>query len=116
MTNKAPQINEKTVSEVRNVAISFSGKLDSDELLTGTPTVVDCSPPSPETLVFANIAVNTSILTINGVSVPVGEAVQFKVTGGVADTNYDIQINCGTDANPAQTLIGVAELRVKADC
>jgi len=116
MGNKAPQINEKTANEARNGAISFSGKLDSGELLTGTPTVVDCSPPSPETLVFTSIAVNTAILTINGESVPIGEAVQFKVTGGVAGIKYTIKATCGTDSTPAQTLIGSVTMRVTPDC
>lgn len=116
MGNKAPQINEKTVSEDRNCSISFAGKLDSGELLTGTPVITDCGAPSPEVLTFSNEAVNTAELTINGVTVPIGEAVQFKVIGGVANAKYTIKAQCGTDATPAQTLIGSVELRVKADC
>ena len=111
----APQQNTKTVSEVRNVAASFSNKLDSGELLTGTPAVVEANASSPQALTFSNIAVSTAILTINGVSTPIGEAVQFKVSGGVAGTLYEIIINCGTDATPAQTLYGVIRIRMKAD-
>lgn len=113
----APEIQEKTVSEVRNVAVSFSGKLDSGELLTGTPVLSVIDPSvSPEDITLSNPIVNTAILTINGVSVPIGEAVQFKVTGGtVANTPYTLGINCGTDATPAQTLYGRVILEVIAD-
>lgn len=111
----APQQNTKTVSEIRNVAVSFSGKLDSGELLTGTPTVVEANPSSPQDLTFSNIAINTGILTINDIPTPVGEAVQFKVSGGVAGRYYEIIISCGTDATPAQTLYGTIRLRMKAD-
>ena len=116
MGHKAPQINTKAVSAGRNGAISFSGQLDVGELLTGTPTVEDCNPPSPETLVFTSIAVNTAILTLNGESVPIGEAVQFHVTGGVAGTKYTIMAKCSTDSTPAQPLVGTADMRVIADC
>ena len=113
----APQRQEKTVSEVRNIAVSFSGKLDDGELLTGTPNLAISSPSvSPEDMTLSNPIVNTSILTINGVSVPIGEAVQFKVTGGtVANSPYTIQINCGTDASVAQTLYGSVILTIISD-
>lgn len=113
--SKAPQRNTKTVSEVRNVAVSFSGKLDDSEALTGTPTVTEVDASSPQALTFANIAINTAILSINDISTPVGEAVQFKVSGGVADAVYTIKIVCGTDSTPAQVLYGTITLRVRAD-
>lgn len=111
----APQRNTKTVSEVRNVAVSFSGKLDDGELLTGTPTVVEVNPSSPQALTFSNIAINTAILTINDIPTPIGEAVQFSVSGGVANAVYTIKIACSTDSTPAQTLYGTVTLRVRAD-
>ena len=113
--SKAPQRNSKTVSEVRNVAVSFSGKLDSGELLTGTPAITEVSASSPQALTFSNIAISTAILTINDISTPIAEAVQFKVSGGVANTTYTIKIVIGTDSTPAQTLYGSIILKVKAD-
>jgi len=113
--SKAPQINTKTVSEVRNVAISFSGKLDSGELLTGTPVITDNGNASPAELTFSSIAVNTAILTINGLSVPIGEAVQFSVSGGTEGKKYTMQVQTGTDSTPAQTLYGSATLRITPD-
>lgn len=103
----APQRPSASVGSVRNVAVSFANKLDSGELLTGTPTVVDANPNSPEDLTISNIVVNTAVLTINGVSVAVGEAVQCSVSGFVAASfPYTLTVTVGTDATPAQTLIG----------
>lgn len=113
----APQHETKSVSEYRNVSVSFSGKLDSGELLTGTPTVVVASPSvSPEDLILSSKIVNTSELAINGVTVPIGEAVQFHVTGGsVANSPYTIRIMCSTDATPSQNLIGNIILHIEDD-
>ena len=107
----APQRPSKTASEVRNVAVSFVGKLDSGELLTGSPTVAE----STGDLAIANVAVSTAALTINGASVAAGAAVQFSVSGGTAGTTYVITIACGTDSTPAQTLRGAIYLPVVAD-
>lgn len=113
--SKAPQRNSKTVSEIRNVAISFSGKLDNGELLTGTPVVTEVDPSSPQALAFTAIAINTEVLDINDISTPIGEAVQFSVSGGIANAVYIIKIECGTDSTPAQELIGTITLRIRAD-
>jgi hypothetical protein len=113
MTSQAPQVPDKTVSEVRNGAISFVGKLDEGELLTGTPTM---SEATTSDLTFSNAAVNTSIRNINGVDVRVGMAVQFKVIGGtVLNSPYTMSTECDTDATPAQTLIGKVLLEIEAD-
>ncbi len=108
----APQQQSKTASEIRNVSVSFSGKLDSSELLTGTPTVVEVTTSD---LTLDNKLVSTAILTINGVSTPVAEAIQFNVAGGTAGTKYTISISCGTNASPAQTMYGTVVLNVTAD-
>ncbi len=97
----APQIQCKTANEVRLVAVSFQGKLDSGELLTGTPTIVEVTTSA---LTLANKAVSTAALTIDGVSNATGEAVQFSVSGGTAGTQYTINVQVGTDSSPAQTL------------
>jgi hypothetical protein len=107
-----PHRQTKTVSEVRNVAVDFRGKLDDGELLTGAPTIAEVTTTN---LTFANQAVNTSAIKIRGVSVAIGQAVQFKVSGGTADTTYTIRITVGTTATPAQTLIETVRLQVIAD-
>ena len=108
----AQQVPSKTGGEDRNVSVSFVGKLDAGELLTGSPTV-----DAVTDLTFSNVAVNTAILEdVNGKDVPVGMAVQFKVTGGlVANSPYTIPVACGTDATPAQTLRGKLIMEVESD-
>ena len=106
MSHTAPQRNDVAAGEVRNFAVSFSGKLDSGELLTGTPTVIDNAAPSPEVLTISNVAVSTGSLTINDLTVPTGEAVQFTASGFVSGSSYTFKITTTTDATAAQTLIG----------
>jgi len=110
--SKATATQEKTASEVRTISVSFSGKLDSGELCTGTPTITEVTSSD---LTLASKAVSTEILVINGVSTPIGEAVQCSVTGGTAGTTYEIKIAVSTDATPAQTLYGTIKLKVVSD-
>ena len=99
----------KAVAEVRNMAISFSGKLKSGKLLASITTVA-VTPAGPTT---SNVpAVSTAALTIQGKNVPIGEACQFAVTGGTADTTYTWTITAVDDSSPAETLVGKVVMRV----
>lgn len=101
---KAPQRQSASVDSVRNAAVSFSGELDAGELLTGTPTITE---DTTSDLVISNKSVSIEELKINGLSVPIGEAVQFTVSGFVsANFPYTIDISCDTDSSPEQTLLG----------
>ena len=102
----------KTVSEVRNVAVSFVGKLDVGELLTGVPVVAE---QDTSDLTIANQSVSTVELTINDKKVPIARAVQFKVTGGIAGVKYQILVTVATTASPAQTLLVNLILNVAGD-
>lgn len=84
-----------------NSAISFSGELDSGEKLTGVPTVLE---DTTSDLTITNKTINTAILEdVNGVDVPVGEAVQYHIAGFVsASFPYTINITATTDASPPQ--------------
>jgi len=108
----APQLSDKTVSEVANAAVSFGPKLRSGELLTGTPTVAEITTTG---LTISNVAVSTAIEIINGVSTAVGEAVLFKVVGGSASTTHKIKITVTTDSTPAQTFVRGVKLLVLPD-
>jgi hypothetical protein len=108
-----PLSKSKTVSERRNVAVSFAPMLDSGELLTGTPTIVEVTTSA---LTLSNKRVSTGALTIEGVPVLTGQAVQFDVSGGLAGANYTIRITTISDATPqAQTIITNITLEVEAD-
>lgn len=101
-TNLAPQIQCKDENEQRNVSVSFMGKLEVGELLTGAPTVIEVGTSD---LTIGNEQVSTVELNLNGKKVPAGGAVQFSVSGGVEGTTYFIDVQCATDASPSQTLI-----------
>ena len=112
MSNAAPQRHHKAVSELRNVAVDLSGLLDVGELLTGTPTVLEVTTTA---LTLSSKIVNTTAITVNGTVLLIGQAVQFRVAGGLADTAYTVRITVGTNAAPAQTLVVTLYLRVVAD-
>ena len=86
------------LGSTRNVAVSFANVLDDGELLTGTPTITATG------LTISGEVVSTAILTIDGASVPIGEAVQCSVTGGAAGVTYEMDITVSTDAATAQVL------------
>lgn len=108
----AAQRHSKTVSEVRNVSVDMRGALDAGELLTGTPTIVEVTSTD---LTLDNKRVNTGSVTINQVVCIAGQAVQFRVAGGVASSAYTIRITVGTNATPAQTLVTSLRLYVTPD-
>lgn len=101
MSMTAPQIVQKSVGAAITPAVSFAKQLRSGESLTGTPTVAEQTTAA---LTIANVAKNTSTLTIEGESVTANQAVQFKVSGGSAGTTYAMLVTCGTDSTPVQTL------------
>lgn len=101
--NTAPEQPVAVPGETRNFAVSFADVLDSGELLTGTPTIVEQTTTD---LTLSDKVVNTSTLIINGVSTIAGNAVQFKAVGFVeATVAYAITITATTDSTPAQTLV-----------
>lgn len=104
----APQIQCMASTETRNVVVDFQDRLDSGELLTGTPTATEVTTAD---LTIDNVAKNSSSLTVLGRSVAANQAVQFRVTGGDAGTTYVVRVTCGTDATPPQTLS--TDVRVK---
>tara|TARA_B100000965_G_C18913908_1_gene465803 strand:+ start:61 stop:381 length:321 start_codon:yes stop_codon:yes gene_type:complete len=89
------------VGEVRNVAVDFRSVLDTDETLVDDANLAVTTDTG---LTLASEAVNTATLTINGDSVPSGKAITFSATAVTAGT-YVIEIECDTNASPAQTII-----------
>ena len=108
MAVRAPQFPIQSIGETRFHAVSFAGKLDTGELLTGTPTVTEIDTT---VLTITNKAVNVAELVINGVTVAIGQAVQCKVVdnGMTAGEEYSMLVTCSTDAG--QVLNGVIRFR-----
>lgn len=106
----AREIPEAVVGETLPYSVDFQGKLDSGELLTGTPTVEEVSTSD---LTISNKVVSTSALVINGKTVAAGKAVQFTVSGFlVANSPYTIKITVNTDATPTPVKIGRVKFTV----
>lgn len=105
------QVNFMLVGETLNAGVSFEAWLATDDALTGTPTVT----ASPSGLTLSNAQINTEIVEINGVSVPIGMAVLFTVTGGAACADYMLTVTSQTTIAPVQTMIAKVRLQVYAD-
>ena len=105
----ADQVPVFAAGDTRNGAVSFADQLDSGEVLTGTPTIEE---QTSSDLTISNAAVSTAVQTINGLSVAIGEAVQFTVSGMTA-SKYTLKITATTDSTPAQTLVRYVQFRVE---
>lgn len=102
----AKHVRRKTPTEVRNVSVSFKGKLDSGETLSGSPSV-SVSPSGPT---LGTPAKNSGTITVDDESCAANEAVQFTVSGGTASTTYTLTVQCGTSAS--QTVQVLCKLKV----
>ena len=111
-TITAPEIPGQAVGEVRIHSVDFRGRLDSGELLAGTPTIDEVTTTD---LTLTDNVVNVIALTINGQTVAIGQAVQFKCTGVKKDVIYRIRIAITTDSSPPQTLKCIARIEGIAD-
>lgn len=108
-----PQTPCKKVSDVETQACSFADLLDTGELLTTLTSVLEVTTTD---LTLDNKAISTAILSILDEDVEVGEAVQWRVTGGtVANSLYGIKIIVVTDSSPARTLVRTVTLGIEAD-
>jgi len=97
------------VGETRNAAVDFEQRLDTSEVLTGTPTVSELTTSD---LTIDNVKINTAALTVNGNAVGVGGAIQFRFSGQQQSLTYTLLVQSATDSSPAQTLR--AKVRFKA--
>jgi len=85
-----------SVGDTDVASIDYTDYLDSDELLTGTPTVAEVTTTH---LTITNKAVNTAEVRILERDVAIGKAVQFKVSGQHVNTEYSIRVTVSTDAS-----------------
>jgi hypothetical protein len=92
----------------RIVSIDATAELTGTQVLSGTPTITDVA----SVLTLTNKTINSSAtVEINGATVAINKAIQFAVTGGVANTTYTLSISAGTTGTPAETLTYSGTLR-----
>ena len=106
---RAAQVRTKHPNEARNCAVSFDQILETGETLTGTPSVSF----SPSGITVSDAKVSTAELVIDGDTVAVGRAIQFKASGGSAGVEYTGTVQtAGSTASPSQTPLVVVRLLV----
>lgn len=99
----------KRATETRNFAVYFGEGLVGEELLIGTPTVVEVGTAD---LTISNVGRNVEQQWIGRWDAVIDKAVVFTVSGGTAGRVYKLRITAGTDATYPQTMIQEVELRV----
>ena len=100
------------VGSTRTPRLSFDEVLNTDELLTGTPTIVEVTTTD---LTIDNKAVSTSDLVIDNETVTTGRALTFRVSGHLTtNAPYTVKITVSTDATPAQTFVKELIIDVEA--
>ena len=109
---KAPQLNTKTVSEVRKSRVSFSSKLDTGELIAASSNITVTIVQGTTALIVSTVAVSTSALTVNGSTHVAGQVATFIVSAGLANTRYELSVVAVTDAG--QTVSTICPLFVEA--
>lgn len=112
--NVAPQRPHKSETGIRNASISFFGYLDTGELLTGTPLVVEVGGTND--LTFSSIRINTADIVINDFVVVAGQAVLVSIANGLqSNSPYKIKITVSTSAATSQTIVVAVLLDVVLD-
>lgn len=108
MVKKCAQRATMSVGEVEIAAVNFGPNLDSDDALSGAPTVAE---QTTSDLTIANEALNanTYVERWTGETVAVNNAVTFSVSGGsAANSPYSIKVTVDTSAG--RTLERLVEL------
>lgn len=105
MVIKCQQHHRLSIGATRIVRVDYTEDLDTSEVLTGTPTVLEVGT-SDLTLATSDVIINTATYVDNdGVTVAVGKAVLFSALGGsVASSPYIVKVTANTDSVPAQVL------------
>lgn len=82
------------VGAIETVSITFQHKLDTDELLTDSPTAVSSDTDG---VTATSVAINEGNLKILSDNCVAGQVVQFKITAVSAGT-YSVRVEAPSDA------------------
>jgi len=105
---KALQIPNKDTAGLRWASVSFVRMLDTNESLSGTPTVTEVDTAD---LTIANVANSTSEMEINGETVAAGKALRFTIDSGQAGF-YTLEAIGYSNSSPPQKFVVTLELQV----
>lgn len=109
MPNTATQTHEISTREDRNVSVDFRGMLDGAVTLD---TLISIEEFASNDLILSSKQISSIELDILDDTVPIGQAVQFKVDATNADyqVTYLVDIHCIT--TDGQRLEGRIKVRV----
>lgn len=89
------------------VTFDMTPRLESSEVLVGTPGISDAG--STGELTISNQQINTVADAEN--EIEIGKAVQFQIaTSATVTTTYELDISVDSDSTPAQTLADKLEI------
>ena len=117
MSATAPEVLTKQPGESLVYCFDFTAKLDKDssgalaETLTGTPTVTSATSgltigdPEVNTVAIVRQKVDASLTPYNE-EIPIGAAVQVRISGGTDGTMYHLECSCATTLSNTRELDG----------
>jgi hypothetical protein len=90
-----------SVGATEIITLDLQDDLDTSETFTGnTPTIVETGSSD---LTLDNKTVSTGSLTVLDRTVDPGKAIQWRMSGQLANTTYTITVTCATTSTPART-------------
>lgn len=108
MTATMRQIVQILPGEILTAGINFTSRLNSTEVLGGTPTVVSDST----LVVISSPTVNATTTTILGDGVAVGKAVLFTITVGSTVATHSCLVTASSTSGGGQTVIETGAVKV----
>lgn len=99
---EAPQVYEVIIGESPSAIVDLRGILEEGELISPSPAPTVTAAGSG--LAFDNIAVTTTAEVVNDLTVPIGQAVSFRVDASAGtEGEYVMKLTVRTTSIPAQT-------------
>ena len=98
----------KHPDELLLFTFDYTNDLGSSETLTGTPTVEELTTSD---LTIGTPAINSSAVTVDGVEIAIGKAVQVQVSAGLDGTTYSLECDADTTVS-SQNFIIIGTLTV----
>ena len=92
----------KHPDELLLFTFDYTNDLGSNETLTGTPTVEEITTTD---LTIGTPAINSSAVTVNGVEIAAGKAVQVTIAAGVDGSTYKLECDADTTVSGQNFII-----------
>ena len=91
--------------------IDFGPLLLPGETLIGTPTIANALTTVPPLTIAPAIVNTATFVNDDGVTVPIGEGVQARISAGLAPNDYVLTVTCGTSQTNVRTVVCNLQVR-----